>query len=61
MRSPCTTGTIICRKHQTLGTTPAVAAGIATEPMLVDDLVKLLADEERIRARGGRINRADKT
>lgn len=48
------------RKHQTLGTTPAVAAGIAERAMTVDDLVTLLMDEERIRAKGGRLNRADK-
>ena len=31
-----------CRKHQTLGTTPAVAAGLAAEPYPVDWLVTLV-------------------
>lgn len=35
-----------CRVHQLLGTTPAVAAGIATKPWKVADLVKLLEDAE---------------
>jgi len=34
------------RVHQTLGTTPAVAAGIAEKPWTVGDLVKLLTDAE---------------
>ncbi len=49
------------RKHQTLGTTPAVAAGIADRPWTVADLVRMLEDEERKLCRGGRINRADRT
>ena len=34
------------RKHQTLKTTPAVAAGIADKPLTVLDLVKMIEDEE---------------
>ena len=43
------------------GTTPAVAAGIADRAYTIDDLVEMLEDEERELARGGRINRADRT
>jgi IS1 family transposase len=35
------------RKHQTLKTTPAVAAGIADKALTVLDLVKMIEDEER--------------
>ncbi len=35
------------RKHQTLKTTPAVAAGIANAPMTVLDLVKMIEAEEK--------------
>lgn len=41
------------RKHMTLKTTPAVAAGIASRPMTMLDFVALLEREERIR--GGRL------
>lgn len=42
-----------CRKHQTLKTTPAVAADLANSPMTLLDLVKMMeAEEARI---GGRI------
>jgi IS1 family transposase len=34
------------RKHQTLKTTPAVAAGIANAPLTIADLVKMIEDEE---------------
>ena len=34
------------RKHQTLKTTPAVAAGIASKPMSMLDFVRMLEDEE---------------
>lgn len=34
------------RKHQTLGTTPAVAAGIAACPWTMGELVAILADVE---------------
>lgn len=50
-----------CRKHKTLGTTPAVAAGIADRQWSVADLVRLLEDEERKVANGGRINRVDRS
>ena len=32
------------RKHQTLKTTPAVAAGVADKPMTIRDLIKLIDD-----------------
>jgi IS1 family transposase len=35
------------RKHQTLKTTPAVAAGVANEPLTVLDLVKMVEAEEK--------------
>lgn len=35
------------RKHATLGTTPAVRAGLATLPMTMDDLVAMLEAEEK--------------
>lgn len=34
------------RKHMTLKTTPAVAAGIASKPLTVLDLVKMIEAEE---------------
>ena len=34
------------RKHQTLKTTPAVAAGIANAPLMVLDLVRMIGAEE---------------
>ncbi|MEE9297283.1 MAG: IS1 family transposase [Phycisphaerae bacterium] len=49
------------RKHLTLGTTPAVAAGVADHEWTIADLVRLLEDEERKVANGGRINRADRS
>lgn len=36
-----------CRKHMTLGTTPAVAAGLTDREWTVEDLVALLEREER--------------
>ena len=41
------------RKHQTLKTTPAVAAGIANKAMTVLDLVRMIEEEER--RLGGRL------
>jgi IS1 family transposase len=35
------------RKHMTLKTTPAVAAGIATKPLTMLDLAQMIEDEER--------------
>lgn len=49
------------RKHKTLGTTPAVAAGLTDRELTIADLVAILEDEERLRANGGRINRADRS
>ncbi len=49
------------RKHQTLGTTPAVAAGITDKVWTVGDLVEMLEKEERKLNNGGRINRADRS
>lgn len=49
------------KRHRTLGTTPAVAAGLTDHEWTVSDLVDMLEDEERKVANGGRINRADRT
>jgi len=49
------------RRHKTLGTTPAVAAGLTDREWKIDDLVAMLENEERKLANGGRINRADRT
>ena len=48
------------RKHKTIGTTPAVKAGLTDREWTIADLVGLLEDEERKVANGGRINRADR-
>lgn len=41
-----------CRKHLTLKTTPAVAAGIANSPLTVLDLVKMIeAEESKLKGR----------
>jgi hypothetical protein len=42
-----------CRKHQTLGKTPAMAAGIADHIWTLDELVGLLADAERVPVKRG--------
>jgi IS1 family transposase len=49
------------RPHQTLKTTPAIAARITDKAWTVADLVDLLEREEQLRENGGRINRADRT
>jgi len=49
------------RRHHTLGTTPAVKAGVADREWKMDDLIAMLEDEERKLNDGGRINRADRT
>jgi len=49
------------RRHATLGTTPAVVAGVADREWTIADLVGMLEDEERKIANGGRINRTDRT
>ena len=49
------------RRHKTLGTTPAVKAGLTDRQWTVADLVRMLEDEERKVANGGRINREDRT
>jgi hypothetical protein len=49
------------RKHMTLGTTPAVAAGLMDKPLTIADLVAMLEAEELKLNHGGRINRADRT
>ena len=62
MRSRCTNFHYnFIRRHKTLGTTPAVAAGIADREWTIDDLTAMLDTEERKLANGGRINRADRT
>ena len=50
-----------CRVHQTLKTTPAIAAGVTDKRWTVGDLVGLLEHEEKLRAKGGRINRGDRS
>ncbi len=51
-----------CRKHKTLKRrTPAMAAGLMDRVWAVEDLVKLLEDEERKLMKGGRINREDRS
>jgi len=49
------------RRHATLGSTPAQAAGIADREWSLDDLVDLLEKEERLIGNGGRINKTDRT
>ncbi|MCX5646753.1 MAG: IS1 family transposase [Phycisphaerae bacterium] len=49
-----------CRKHLSLGTTPAIAAGIANKVWKIEDLVGMLVERENQNACHGRINRADK-
>jgi IS1 family transposase len=48
------------RKHLTLGTTPAVAAGITDRVWKIEDLVGMLVAREEQNKCHGRINRADK-
>ncbi len=50
-----------CRKHLTLGTTPAVAAKVTDKVWTIRDLVVLLIDEEKKLAKVGQINREDRT
>jgi IS1 family transposase len=42
-----------CRVHKTLGTTPAVAAGVAEKPWTLDDLIGLLEEAERVPVKRG--------
>lgn len=49
------------RRHLTLKTTPAVAAGIADREWTVDDLVAMLEAEEWKLGKGRRINRDDQS
>jgi len=49
-----------CRPHMTLGTTPAVAAGITDRVWKIEDLVGMLVARERQNKCHGRINRADR-
>ena len=50
-----------CRVHMTLKTTPAVAAKVTDKRWTIGDLVDLLEREERLRAKGGGINRGDRS
>jgi len=50
-----------CRKHMTLGTTPAIAAGITDKLWRIEDLVGMLVERENQNKCHGRINRADRT
>ncbi len=50
-----------CRKHQSLGMTPAQAAAITDKCWTIDDLVAMLENEEKKVANGGRINREDRS
>ena len=49
------------RRHKTLGTTPAVAAGITDREWTMADLVAMLEAEEDKLENGGRINCADRS
>lgn len=42
------------RVHKTLGTTPAVAAGVADRVWTLDDLIGLLEEAERVPIKRGR-------
>ena len=42
-----------CRKHQTLGKTPAMAAGIADHVWTLDELVGLLEAAENVPTKRG--------
>jgi hypothetical protein len=46
-----------CRVHQTLKTTPAVAAGIADHVWTLDELVDLLEEAEAVTVRRGSYNK----
>lgn len=50
-----------CRKHLTLGTTPAVAAGIVNRPWTIEMLVSALVAREEQQKGCGRINRDDRS
>jgi hypothetical protein len=50
-----------CRKHLTLGTTPAVAAGVTDRFWKIEDLLAMLVERESENKCHGRINRADRT
>ncbi len=50
-----------CRKHLTLGTTPAMAAGLTNRTWTINDLVVRLEQAERKNNGHGRINRKDRT
>ena len=43
-----------CRVHKTLGTTPAVAAGISDQVWTLDQLISLLTDAESVPVKRGR-------
>ncbi len=49
------------RKHAALGTTPAVAAGLANRPWTLEMLVTILVAREEQNKGCGRINRKDRT
>jgi hypothetical protein len=57
---PCSSRAFI-RPHQTLKTTPAIAARITDKTWTVADFVDMLEREEQLRENGGRTNRADRT
>ena len=42
-----------CRVHKTLGTTPAVAAGITDHVWTLDELIALLEEAERVPVKRG--------
>jgi len=51
-----------CRKHESLkGQTPAQAAGLTENRYTMADLVEMLEQEEQKIAKGGRINRDDRS
>ncbi|MBN2271674.1 MAG: SAM-dependent chlorinase/fluorinase, partial [Sedimentisphaerales bacterium] len=50
-----------CRKHLSLGMTPAMAAGLAVKPWTIETIVALLVGREEQNKGCGRINREDRT
>ena len=46
-----------CRKHQTLGTSPAVAVGLSDHVWTLDELVRLLEAQERSEIQAGNPHR----
>jgi hypothetical protein len=50
-----------CRVHKTLGTTPAVAAGVTDHVWTLDELIGLLEAAERVPVRRGPYKKRDRS